>query len=60
LQVGAYHRIPKNVKSNLAQSGRGIMYSLAREMVDWNRRKLNLPTSKNGEPLRIPYLNYQI
>jgi hypothetical protein len=36
---------------------KGSMYSLAREMVDWSGRKLNLPTSKNGKPLRIPYLN---
>ena len=33
------------------------MYSPALEMVDWNRNKLNLPTGKNGKPLRIPYLN---
>jgi hypothetical protein len=36
---------------------KGSMYSLAREMVDWSGRKLNLPTGKNGKPLRMPYLN---
>jgi len=36
---------------------KGSMYSLAREMVDWSGRKLNLPTGRNGKPLRMPYLN---
>ena len=36
---------------------KGRMYSLTWEMVDWSGRKLNLPTCKNGKPLRIPYLN---
>ena len=30
------------------------MYSLTWEMVDWNGRMLHIPTSKNGEPLRVP------
>ncbi len=33
---------------------KGSMYSLTWEMVDWAGRMLNLPTSKNGEPLHIP------
>jgi hypothetical protein len=33
------------------------MYSPSWEMIDWNGLKLNLPTRKNGKPLRIPYLN---
>jgi hypothetical protein len=33
---------------------KGSMYSLAWEMVDWSGRMVNLPTSKNGEPLHIP------
>ncbi len=32
------------------------MYSLTREMVDWNRRMLNIPAEKmkGGRPLDIP------
>ena len=33
---------------------KGSMYSLTWEMVDWNGRMLHIPTSKNGEPLRVP------
>jgi integrase len=33
---------------------KGSMYGLMWEMVDWNGRMLNLPTSKNGQPLHIP------
>jgi integrase len=36
---------------------KGSMYSLTWEMVDWNDRMLNLPTSKNGEALRVPLNN---
>jgi integrase len=32
----------------------GSMYGLTWEMVDWNGRMLNIPTSKNGEALHIP------
>jgi site-specific recombinase XerD len=33
---------------------KGSMYSITWEMVDWDGRMLNIPTSKNGEPLHIP------
>jgi integrase len=33
---------------------KGSMYGLTWEMVDLNGRMLNVPTSKNGEPLHIP------
>jgi integrase len=33
---------------------KGSMYGLTWEMVDLNGRRLNVPTSKNGEPLHIP------
>ena len=33
---------------------KGSMYGLTWEMVDWNGRMLNIPTSKNGEALHIP------
>ncbi len=35
----------------------GSMYGLTWEMVDWNGRMLNIPTSKNGEALHIPLNN---
>lgn len=33
---------------------KGSIYGLTWEMVDWNGRMLNIPTSKNGEALHIP------
>lgn len=36
---------------------KGSMYLLSWEMVDWNGRMLNIPTSKNGEALHIPLNN---
>jgi integrase len=33
------------------------MYGLTWSMVDWDRRMLNIPTSKNGEALHIPLNN---
>lgn len=33
---------------------KGSMYALTWAMVDWTGRMLNIPTSKNGEPLHIP------
>lgn len=38
----------------------GSMYGLTWEMVDWNGRMLNIPTSKNGEALHIPLNNAAI
>jgi integrase len=35
----------------------GNLYGLTWEMVDWNGRMLNIPTSKNGETLHIPLNN---
>jgi hypothetical protein len=35
----------------------GYLYGLTWEMVDWSRRMLNIPTSKNGEAIHIPLNN---
>lgn len=36
---------------------KGSMYGLTWAMVDWDGRMLNIPTSKNGDPLHIPLNN---
>ncbi len=36
---------------------KGSMYSLTWEMLDWDGRMLNIPTSKNGKPLHLPLNN---
>ena len=33
---------------------KGSQYSLTREMVDWKGRMLNIPRTKNEEPLHVP------
>jgi integrase len=35
----------------------GSMYVLTWEMIDWDARTLNIPTSKNGEAIHIPLNN---
>lgn len=33
---------------------KGSMYGLTWQMIDWNGRMVNLPTSKNGQALHLP------
>jgi integrase len=59
LRAVLQHEYREHLAEFALNIGTGLrsMYSLSWEMLDWNGRMLNIPTSKNGDALHIPLNN---